>query len=157
MKKIIYIILLFMLTGCPFTFDPARGLLNIWNDSHEAVYVHFNCGNIDSLPLNPKLELFYWSSNDNMEDAYGNPFKSGFVSPEYRINAYTFGSLRIWGTPNHPRLPCEENELTLFFITEKTILNYDWGEIFENQMFVKRITLTEKELKNNDWNYTYSP
>jgi len=157
MKKVIFLIACGLCCSCIFTYDPPRGYFNIFNDSDEAVYVHFNCGNVDSLPSYPKLELFHFFSNDNMKDAYGNPFESGFVSPEYRINAYYFSSLFIWGTPRNPRLPCEENKITLFFITEKTMHNYDWEEIHKNQMFVKKVRLTKEELENSDWKYTYSP
>ena len=159
MKKVIYIIFSICLYGCIFTFDPAGGLLHIRNDSDEAIYVYLKCGRFDLLPLAPKLELFHFFNNEDgsMQDASGTPLKSGFVSPEYRINAYAYGALHIWGTRNKPRLPCEENEVTLFFITEKTMRNYDWEEIYKNQMFIKKTTLTEIELKTKNWTYTYSP
>jgi hypothetical protein len=162
MKKLIYIICAFLLYGCPFTYDPLRGLLYIRNDSGEAVYVYFKCGDTDSLPLVPKLELFAFFDNENMSmlDASGNPLKSGFFSPEYRINAYTFGSLQISGSRNHPRLPCYENNediITLFFIPEKTMRNYEWEEIYENQMFVQKTILTKEELENASWIYIYCP
>jgi hypothetical protein len=35
--------------------------------------------------------------------------------------------------------------------------NYSWEEISSKQMFIKKIILTEEELKNNDWNYIYNP
>ena len=148
-----------MLHGCIFTFDPAGGLLYIKNNTDEAIYVYLKCGNADSLPLHPKLELFDFFDNEDesMLDAIGNPIKSGFVSPEYRINAYTYGSIHIGGTRKNPRLPCDENEITLFFITEKTMRNYEWDEIYKSQMYVKKTTLTKEELENNDWKYTYIP
>jgi hypothetical protein len=157
MKKILFIVICGLFCSCIFTYDPPKGHFNIFNKSDEAVYVHFNCGNPDSLPLNPKLELFHFFSNDNMEDAYGNPIESGFVSPEYRINAYDISSLRIWGSLKNPRLPCDENEVTLFFITERTMRSYDWEEIYKDQMFVEKVTLTKDELEKSDWKYTYSP
>ena len=156
MKRLIYVIFSIMLCSCP-AYDPARGLLYISNDSDEAIYVYLKCGNVDLLPLVPKLELFHYFINDNMEDVHGNPIKPAFGSPEYRINAYTFGSIHILGTRNKPRLPCEENEVTLFFITEKTMRNYDWEEIYKNQMFVKKATISKEALENKNWQYTYSP
>jgi len=156
MKKLIYIILLFMLNSCLFTYDPAGGLLHIRNNSDEAVYVYLKCGSVDLLPLYPGLELFIYI-DANMEDAHGNPIKPFYTSPDYRINAYNVGGLHVWGTRKNPRLPCKENEVTLFFITEKTMRNNDWKGIYENQMFVKKTTLTKEELKNTNWTYTYSP
>jgi hypothetical protein len=158
MKKIVYIIILLLQYGCP-VYDPARGLLYIRNNSSEAIYVYLKCGNVDSLSLDPKLELFDYFDNDNksMQDAAGNPLQSGFTSPEYRINAYEVGSLHISGSRKKPHLPCEGIDVTLFFITEKTMRNYDWEEIYEHQLFIKKITLTEEELENTNWIYTYSP
>ena len=156
MKKLIYIILLLMLHSCIFTFDPLSGSLHIRNNTDEAIYVRFKCGKTDSLPLHPKLELFHFF-NFNMEDARGNPIKPHFASPDYRINAYAWGALRIGGTRNNPRLPCKENEITLFFITEKTMRNYSWEEIHKNQMFVKRTVLTAEELESKNWRYIYFP
>jgi hypothetical protein len=157
MKKLVYISCLFLFYGCIFTYDPARGLLYVHNNSNEAVYVYLKCGKTDVLPSEPKLELFEFFNNEDggMLDALGNPLKSGFVSPEYRINAYHRGSLHIGGNRKKPRLPCEENEVTLFFITEKTMRNYDWEEIHKNQMFVKKTTLTKEELENKNWIVTY--
>jgi hypothetical protein len=156
MKKLISISLIFLLCSCIFTYDPPRGLLYIRNNSDEAVYVYRKCGNVDSLPLYPKLELFYFSSM-NMKDAHGNIIEPHFDSPEYRINAYTYGSLQISGTPNNPRLPCKNRRITLFFITEKNMRNCNWEEIYKNQLYIKRVVLTEDELKSRDWKYTYSP
>ena len=157
MKKLIYISSIFLLYGCIFTYDPPRGLLHVRNSSDEAVYVYLKCGKADVLPSVPKLELFDFFNNEDgsMQDASGNPLKSSFVSPEYRINAYTHGSLQIWGTRKNPRLPCEENEVTLFFITEKTMRSYDWEEIHKNQMFAKKTTLTKEELEKKNREYTF--
>lgn len=155
MKKIFFVISILLLNSCVFTYDPASGLLNIDNKSDKAVYVYLKCGNVDSLPLYPKLELFQLVSA-KMEDAKGNTIKPYYISPEYRINAYTVGSLSVWGTRKKPSLPCKENKVTLFFITEKTMQDFSWEEIYRNQMFENKITLTNKELENEDWKYTYS-
>ena len=90
-----------------------------------------------------KLELFHFSSAD-MKDAYGNSVEPRFASPSYRINAYDIGSLkgglegRLWNTSSKKRLSCKENKMTMFFITEKTMRNYDWGDIHRNQLYVKK-------------------
>ena len=47
--------------------------------------------------------------------------------------------------------------MTMFFITEKTMRNYDWGDIHRNQLYVKKITLTEDELVKTNWLYVYKP
>ena len=157
MKKMMCAVFLFMLCGCVFTYDPPGGLLHIRNNSEEAIYVYLKCGKADLLPLAPKLELFIFFNNENesARDASGNPLKSGLVSPEYRINAYNTGFLHIRGSKKRPCLPCEEKEVTLFFITEKTMRNYDWEDISKDQIFIKKVTITERELDNSNWVYTY--
>ncbi|MPL97870.1 hypothetical protein SDC9_44066 [bioreactor metagenome] len=131
MKIIFYLSCLFLLYGCVFSYDPARGLLHVRNNSSEAVYVYLNYGNADSLPLVSGLELFAFI-NANKEDAYA-----------------------IGGSRKKPSFPSNENEVTLFFITEKTMRSYDLEEIHKNQMFVKKITLTKEELENEKWIVTY--
>ena len=133
MKKLVYISCIFLFYGCIFTYDPARGLLYVHNNSNEAVYVYLKYGNADLLPLISGLDLFTFI-DVNMKDAY-----------------------TIGGTRKKPCLPSNENEVTLFFITEKTMRNYDLEEICKNQMFTEKITLTNNELENKNWEYTYSP
>ncbi len=65
-------------------------------------------------------------------------------------DAYTIG-----GNRKKPRLPSNENEVTIFFITEKTMRSYDLKEIHKNQMFVKKKKLTKEELENKNWIVTY--
>lgn len=157
MRKLFCIVILIMLYGCP-AYDPARGLLYIENNSDEAIYVYLRCGKVDSLLLTPKLELFEFFNNEDMSmrDASGAPLKSKSVSPEYRINAYQIGSITIKGNRSKPRLPCNEKEVSLFFITEKTMRDYQWGKIYENQIFVKRAILTKDYLDKSNWKYSYA-
>ena len=151
-------LLLYCCTSCEGISD----ILYIRNDSDEAIYVYSICGDQDSLLSNPKLELFHFSSAD-MKDAYGNSVEPQFTSPSYRINAYDIGSLKgglegkLWNTSPKKRLSCKENKITLFIITEKTMRNYDWKDIYKNQLYAKKITLTEDELVKTNWLYIYKP
>lgn len=154
MKKYICLFFIFLLSGC-ITYDPPRGLLHIFNNSDEAIYVCLQCGESDRLPLSPKLVLFD-SISAKMEDAQGNPIEPHLTSPEYRINPYDISSLHIEGTRNRPRLPCDENKVTLFFIAETTMRNKDWESIYKDQLFITKITLTDKELENKNWKYFYN-
>lgn len=101
-------LLLYCCTSCEGISD----ILYVRNDSDEAIYVYCICGDKDSLPSHPKLELFHFSSDD-MKDAYGNSVEPRFASPSYRINAYDIGSLkgglegRLWNTSSKKRLPCK--------------------------------------------------
>ena len=131
MKKLTNIICIFLLYGCVFTYDPARGLLNVHNNSNEAVYVYLKYGTADSLPLISNINLFTFL-DANSKDAY-----------------------TIGGKRKKPRLPGNENELTLFFISEKMMRINDLEEIHRNQIFAKKITLTKEELKKRNWIVTY--
>lgn len=143
-----------LLYSCIFTYDPPRGMLHIRNYSDEAIYIYLKCGSVDSLPLKPELDLFI-TVYMNMQDANGNPIDNPITSPDYRINAYQLGSIAIMGTSSKPHLPCDEKEATLFFITEKTMRTYDWGKIYRDQLFAKKVILTEEQLSKNDWQYVY--
>ncbi len=156
MKKLIYVSCICLFYGCIFTYDPAPGKLNIRNNSDEAVYVYLKCGETNTLPLEPKLDLFHFISA-NMEDLNGDTIKPHFISPDYRINAYSYGVLNIGGNQKQQQLQCKEKVVTLFFIAEKTMRDYSWEEICSKQMFDKKIILTEEELENNDWVYIYTP
>jgi hypothetical protein len=153
-----------LIYGC-ISCEGVSNIMHIHNNSDEAIYVYFQCGETDSLPIAPKLDLFILFNNDNERtlDASGNPLNSGFVWPDYRIDAYSTGTLkgelegRVWRSSPSFRFPCEGNEATLFFITEKTMRNYSWDEIYKDQMYVKKTTLTKDELMKNDWLYTYEP
>ncbi|GHS90213.1 hypothetical protein FACS1894201_11610 [Bacteroidia bacterium] len=155
MKNLVSLSCLFLLYGCIFTYDPPRALFYVNNYSDEAIYVYFKCGNVDSLPLSPKLELFHFG--DAVGTKYENIEEYRFYPPEYRINAYDGSFLfeGTIGTDKKPRLPCKEKEVTLFFITEKTMRSYDWEEIHKNQLFTKKITLTQEELESKNWEYIY--
>ena len=131
MKKLVFISCIFLFYGCIFTYNRARGLLHVHNNSNEAVYVYLEFGNADSLPLVPALELFAFI-DVNMKDAYA-----------------------IGGTRKKPHLPSNENEVTLFFIMAKTMCSYDLEEIHKKQMFTRKITLTKQELESSNWVYTY--
>lgn len=133
MKKIIYFGCLFLFYGCIFTYDPPRALLYIHNNSNDAVYVYFHEGKADSLHKFTGLELF------------------DFIDV-YEEDTYTLG-----GTRKKPRLPGNLTEITLFFITRNTVENYDFEEIYKNQMFERKVTLTNDELEKMGWEYIYTP
>lgn len=149
-----------VLLYCCFSCEGVADMMYVRNDSSEAIYVYFTCGNTDSLPYNPKLELFHFSSAD-MKDANGNSIEPRFSSPDYRINAYDVGVLkgglqgRIMGVRKKMQVPCDDNEITLFIITEATMRNNSWSEIHKDQLYVKKVLLTLEELEINNWLYTY--
>ena len=158
MKKLNYIYCLFLLQGCVFTFDPALPRLYIHNNSDENILVYERCGNVDFLPpISGYTILRYRGDSDSVisfRDVDSVPRFSGLHLFTW-VDANTVAYGTVGGTRKKPRLSCNEKEITLFFITENTILNYDWDEIHKRQMFVKKITLTEQELHDANWTYIY--
>lgn len=130
-KKIICISCMFLFLIGLCSYDPPRGALFVHNNSIDTVYVYYNYGKADSLPRVSSLYVL-----------------SSIMPDKYDVCA-------ICGTPKKPNL-CGI-DMTLFFITKGTIDNYDLDEIYNNQMYVKKMTLTEEYLKKNNWKYTYSP
>ena len=139
-----------MLYGC--VYDPPHASFAIYNNSISPVYVCVTC--TDSLPLDPKLYLY-----DDVE--YTKNLKqvlkqNPFDPPDYRINANSNGYFRIGGTPKDPELYCEDKKIRLFFITQSTMRTKQWEEIYKKQLYEKKIVLTEKQLRDQGWKYTYN-
>lgn len=131
MKKLIFISCLLLFCGCIFTYDPARALLYIQNNSNKAIYVYPEYGNVDSLPPITRLQQLIFIGA-NMKDSY-----------------------TIGGTRKKPNFPNSENEITFFFIDEETIRSLGLDEVCKKQKFVKKVTLTKEVLENDSWQYIY--
>lgn len=144
-----------MVSSC--VYDPPRAFFYIYNYSDEAVYYYDVCNKSDSIPQKPRLSLFHNVDDINKKDKLGNPIFSSIVQPGYRIDAYDVGKKMIWGTRNNPEFPDGVKEITLFFITEKTMRENNWRQIYDGQLYESKVTLTEDELKSKCWRYTYIP
>lgn len=159
----IFIIIFFsvsILSGCQFnntdnqSEDYRAGSLTIYNYSDSAIYVYMKCGKVDSLPLEPGLELFIEPKTETT-DKCGNVIFQPLVPPEYRVNAFGHGNITVGGDEDNPKLPCNVQDVTLFFIKEKTMRDYDWEQIYKGQMYAERITFSEEELNSLCWRYSY--
>src|SRR5688572_20002261 len=100
-SKISLLISCLTLLGC--VYDPPNGAISIHNYSDAAIYVYATCSN--SLPCDRPLVLFQ-TLGGGAFDAKGKAMKDT-ISPDYRINAYSYGSSHVWGSPEKPRLYCE--------------------------------------------------
>ena len=87
-------------------------------------------------------------------DECGNK-KKDTIAPNYRINAYSWGEINVFGTPEKPHIDCDDNKLRLYFIKEATMRTKSWEEIYRNQLYEKKIILTQKQLDNLCWKVTY--
>lgn len=152
MRNILLLLFILMLYGCP-AYDPPTGVLTIHNYSDSAIYIYHTCE--DSLQIMPRLSLFE-SWNANVVDAQGRK-RDSIYSPNYRINAYSFGGINVLGTVKAPQLLCKDKSIRLFIISESTMRTKNWEEICKNQLYVKKIILTEEQLSKEGWQYTHYP
>lgn len=160
MKKI-FVPIAFMvaLNGCIIpVYDPPRGSIELHNYSDQPIYVYSNYE--DTLPPTPALELFN-TYDSKRYDAWGNEMPKPTLSiPEERIDAYSYGKVRTGGSKRHPSIghpKNPDNKLYLFFITEETMRNHTWEEIWKDQLYVKKDSVTEGEMEKTLWRYTYFP
>lgn len=150
MKKTIFLALYLALTACP-VYDPALGTLSIHNYSDSAVYIYNTCG--DSLKSEPNLELFLVDSTDRV-DSQGKKMPQ-IYSPNYRINAYSYGKLYGFGSENDRKVPCSHKRLRLFFLKEKTIRQKTWQEIVSEKLYQKKMSFSESQLDSMNWEIKY--
>lgn len=152
MLKYIYTLgICFLLWGCP-VYDPAPGELDILNYTDSAIYVYNTC--LDSLPGEYGLKLFLNAGGGT--DACGHEMKDT-IAPDYRINAYSWGTFLGFGTPKKKETRCKDNKLRLYFIKEITMRTKTWEEIFKNQLYEKKMVLTQEQLDSLCWRVTYEP
>lgn len=151
MKKLFFIIpALIIFYGCP-AYDPSQEMINIHNNTDSAIYVYHSCS--DTLPRAPALRLFE-ILNNNATDAKGKMKKGEFYSPDYRINAYSYGVIGIPANKSSLK-ECCDGKMRFFFIKEKTMREKTWEEIYKNQLYDKKIALTKEDLKKCNWIVTY--
>jgi hypothetical protein len=154
MKNIISIALIIILQGCIPVMDPPNsgGLITIHNYSDSAIYVYLTCK--DSIQMTPKLGLFevlHGSIDENGKK------RDSVYSPNYRVNAYTYGDFEVSGTREHPKLYCDNKIIYAFIISEKNMRTKQWKEICTKQLYEKKYIFTEEQLDKIGWKFTYSP
>lgn len=151
MSKYIHCILLcYLLAGCAMFMDPPTGELKILNYSDSAVYVYSTCS--DSLPYEYGLKLFV--NYGGGVDECGNRMRDT-IAPNYRVNAYSWGTLSGFGNAENPKITCGNNKLRLYFIKEATMRTKSWKEIYKGQLYEKKMVLTQQQLNNLCWKVVY--
>ncbi len=79
------------------------------------------------------------------------------ISPNYRVNAYSYQDLFGFGSEGRRRLPGNSESTNIFFISESVMRNNEWAEIVKMQLHKKRIRVTQTQLDSTDWRITYIP
>jgi len=142
MKFYNFLLLALLFSKCFPGLGPKKGI-DAFNNTDSVLYVAFSFN--DSLDKDFPLVLYREVIiDDKMQKQF----------PCYRLDAYSDGCI---GIPGRELLlqRCDEKMLRLFFISESTMRNYSWDEICKQRLYEKKLTLTEAELKENDWIVVY--
>jgi len=141
-RRLSILILISTLNSCSL-IDSKQETIIIYNNTDSAVYIYYSCS--DSIYLTPKLVLF---------DTIVINGREKINSPNYRVNAYSYGGI---GTTGRKILinNCADKKLRLFFIKEETMINNTWNDIYNWQLYEKKVFLTIYEMEQNDWTVTY--
>lgn len=150
MRLVLVMIFFLTSTACP-VYDPPIGTLSIHNYTDSAVYIYRTCS--DSLNEESELKLFLIDSTDRI-DAKGNKIPP-IYSPNYRINAYSYGTLYGFGSKNNRTLECKKKRLTIYFIREQTMKLNKWEKIASHQLYETKMTFSESQLDSMNWKIRY--
>lgn len=129
-KKIIYLIFCQMVVSCIFVYDPSRGQIHFYNDTNKSVYVYLDYRGNDSIPEIPRRVFL-------------RPVEAG-DSDVYTVN----------GSREHPSL-LNIKKITIFVLGKDMVDNHTLKEIHDQQIYEKKIILTEEDLKAINWEIIY--
>jgi len=150
MKKLLVIfIVILILSSCVFKRTSTIGILN---KSDHTIYVY---------------DLFLDSLALYITNSLGNTCRTGFdTSSVFNSGIWVYSSNRVVpDSMTYIHVPprkeifrsslCIDGKLRIFIFKEETIRKYSWEVICKHQMYEKKLTLTEAELKKNDWTVVY--
>jgi len=154
MKKIIIVsIIVTFFSSCLFMFDRIS-IIKILNKSNYTIYAY---------------DSFFDSLSIYQTDFSGNSFRTSLDTSYYIFSngAFSYSSnraepdsmayLSFSGTRKgifRDNL-CVDGKIRFFIFKEETIRKYSWETICKYQMYEKKLTFTEDELKENDWVVVY--
>lgn len=153
--KIIFYINTFLLLCTSCIYDPPSKTVTIFNNSDKAIYVHYSCsGKMEKIP---ELVLFrVISPNEDFKDE-NNFHKPKTISPEYRVNAFSYSELAGFGSRSKFELPCENKLfITFFFIPEDTMRKYKWDVICQDELYSKKMVFSKEGLDSIHWKIIYN-
>jgi len=141
-KSLLALLLALLFSKCFLGLGPKKGI-HVFNNTDSTFYIAFSFN--DSLRSYWPLVYYEEVNIDNvMHKRY----------PCYRVEPFSKSGIGIPGRESL-LLRCDDNKLRLFFILESTMQDYSWEEICKNRLYEKKLTLTEEELKENDWIVVY--
>ncbi len=143
MRKLSFLLVYIFINGC--IYDLPSQTFTVYNYSDSAIYIYYTCS--DSIKSLPELRLFENFKKDG---------RDYLISPNYRINAYTYGTIPAFGNREKFIDTCKNKTLKIFFIKEITMRKKPWREITQEQAYIKKMELTYKDLEKLNWIITYT-
>jgi hypothetical protein len=150
MKKLVFAFLLVGILKCGFDRGCNIGVLN---NSEHTIYVYDSF--LDSLALY-QINSIGNTYRTGFDTAY--IFSNGVVSySSNRAEPDSIAYVLFFGTHKSifRQKECIDGKIRLFVFKEEAIRKYSWEEICEQQMYEKKLTLSEKDLRENDWTVVY--
>lgn len=149
--RIICIMLLLSICFIGCIYDPATGIITIKNNTKEAVYVYYSCADTLSHQNGLKVKVRVGA---NVYDANDNKVPDTMYYPQYRIPINSTREFFVGGTPSKPRVGCEDKILRIYVIDDSVMIKYSWKTICKHNLYSKKLTYSEKQLKSFAWKIT---
>ncbi len=144
MKKLFLLLVVnIILVNSCLVIDPKPKYIEIENCTDSAIYVYYSFK--DSLEESRSIELF---------KKYRHAGIDKYISPDYRINAFSTGGIGITGRESLLNESADK-KIRLFFIKEETMRNKTWDYICKHQIYIKKMTFSSEELKKINWSVKY--
>jgi hypothetical protein len=141
MKKLIFLLAVLPFFGC-IAYDPPAKQISFSNKSKMNVLVFITYS--DTISIEYIKELYEVSAIEKVNRV---------IHEDYYVQAYNKEDIVLlyWKMGNN-----YDNKIRFFVISEKSIDENDWVDIVENQLYVKKMIYTTKQLKKNNWEVTFN-
>ncbi len=141
MRKLIFLFTVLPFLGC-IAYDPPAKQVSFNNKSKMNVLVCITYS--DTLSIENIKELYDVNSIENVNQVIHEDYYVKSNNKEDIVLLY-------WKMGNN-----YDNKIRFFVISEKSIDENDWVNIVENQLYVKKMTYTIKQLKKSNWEVTFN-
>lgn len=132
-------LLILFIVGC----DPADNRLTIANNSNTNIYYIITC---DSTIHNSNIienQTFIGESNDTVFVESDN-----FIAMKSSKKVVKVGKN---GWEKFIKFNCSHEQIYLTFILDSIVNNYSVENILDQKLYLKQVSITLGDLKNNDW------
>lgn len=141
MKKLIFLLAVLTFLGC-IAYDPPAKQISFNNKSEMNILVFITYS--DTISIENIKELYDVSAIEKVNRV---------IHEDYYVQANNKEDIVLlyWKMGKN-----YDNKIRFFVIPEKSIEGNDWVDIVENQLYVKKMIYTIKQLKKNNWEVTFN-